>query len=104
MAKFYGSVGYSETVETAPGVYTSRIIERDHYGDLLRNISRWQAGNSLNDDLTINNQISIVADQYAYENFQSMKYVKFMGAKWKITNVEVQRPRLILSVGGVYNG
>lgn len=104
MAKFYGSVGYSETVETAPGVYTYRIIERDHYGDLLRNMSRWQAGNSLNDDLTINNQISIVADQYAYENFQSMKYVKFMGAKWKITNVEVQRPRLILSVGGVYNG
>jgi hypothetical protein len=104
MAKFYGSVGYSETVETTPGVYTSRIIERDHYGDLLRNMSRWQAGNSLNDDLTINNQISIVADQYAYENFQSMKYVKFMGAKWKVTNVEVQRPRLILSVGGVYNG
>ena len=104
MAKFYGSVGYSETVETAPGVYTSRIIERDHYGDLLRNMSRWQAGNSLNDDLTINNQISIVADQYAYANFQSMKYVKFMGAKWKITNVEVQRPRLILTIGGVYNG
>lgn len=104
MAKFCGAIGYATSVETSPGVWIEDIIEREHKGDLPRNNSRWQPSNQVNDDLTINNQISILADQFAYENFHSMKYVKFMGAKWKITNVEVERPRLILSIGGVYNG
>jgi hypothetical protein len=105
MAKFYGIIGYAETVETRPGVWVDRIIEKNSYGDVLKN-TKGQAGSpdSVNDDLTINNRISIIADPYAATNFHSMKYVEFMGAKWKITNVEVQYPRLILSVGGVYNG
>ena len=103
MAKFYGAIGYAETVETSPGVWIDRIIERYSYGDVIRNTSRWSTSpDSINDDLNINNQISILADAYAVDHFHSMKYVEFMGAKWKITNVEVQRPRLILSVGGVY--
>lgn len=104
MAKFCGNIGYAITEDTGGGVWKERIVEREHKGDLLRNISRNQPNNQLNDDLTINNQISIVANEFAYENFQSMKYVEFMGAKWKITSAEVQRPRIILNVGGVYNG
>ena len=106
MAKFYGAIGYAETVEVKPGVWKDRITERMHFGDLVRNpSSRWSTSSeSVNDNLSIDNQISIVADPYAYEHFHSMKYAKFMGTAWKITKVEVQYPRLILTVGGEYNG
>jgi len=103
MAKFYGSVGYAETTETAPGVWTEVLTERQYSGDVLKLSRRWQAGDNLNDDLAINNLISIVADPFAYQNFHKMRYIEWMGAFWKITNIEVQRPRLILTIGGVYN-
>jgi hypothetical protein len=104
MGKFYGAIGYAETIETAPGVWTESITERNYSGDVIRISRRWQTGENLNDDLTVNNEISIVADPFAYENFHSMRYIKWMGASWKVTNVDVQRPRLILTIGGVYNG
>ena len=104
MAKWFGIVGYGITVETKPGVWTEKIVERDYYGDLIRNSRRLQSSSEkVNDDLNISNQLSIVSDPYAYENFHSMRYVKFMGAKWKVTDVEVQYPRLTLTLGGVYN-
>lgn len=103
MAKFYGAIGYIVQSEIRPGVWSDEITERNYYGDLTRNTSQYQTSDKLNDNLNISNTISIVADPFAYENFHAMKYVEFMGAKWKITNVEVQYPRLILTVGGVYN-
>ncbi len=103
MAKFYGPIGYAIPEETKPGVWIDKIVERYSDGDVLRNSSGWSTNpDSTNDNLTINNQISIIADPFAYQNYHSMKYVEFMGAKWKITNVDVQYPRLILSVGGLY--
>lgn len=104
MAKFYGSVGYADTVETAPGVWEEGITERMYFGDLTRNTRRLQSSDTLNDDINVANEISIVADPFANKNFHKMRYVSFMGSKWKITNVEVQYPRLILTIGGVYNG
>ena len=104
MAKFYGNVGYAQTVEVEPGVWDEKITELPYFGDLTRNTSRYQSSGGVNDDININNNISIIADPYANENFQHMRYVVFMGTKWKITNVEVQYPRLILTLGGVYNG
>ena len=97
MAKFYGVIGYAVTEETKPGVWTD-------YGDLTRNTRRLQSAEQLNDNINVANEISIVADPFANENFHSMRYVEFMGAKWKVTSVEVQYPRLILTMGGVYNG
>lgn len=104
MAKFFGVIGYSVTNETSPGVWEEDIIERDYYGDLVRNVRKTQSSDGLNDDINVANEISIVADPFANENFHSMRYVHFMGAKWKIMSVEVQYPRLILTIGGVYNG
>ena len=104
MAKFYGEIGYAETTETAPGVWTDVVTERKYFGDVIKNTRRLEAGEGLNDNLTINNMVSIVADPFAYQHFHAMRYVNWMGALWKITNVEVQRPRLILTIGGVYNG
>lgn len=104
MAKFFGVIGFNEgTVETSPGVWEQQVVERQYYGDLIRNSRRLQSTDQLNDDINISNEISIVADPYANANFHSMLYVEFMGAKWKITNVEVQYPRLKLTLGGVWN-
>lgn len=104
MAKFYGKIGYANTVETKPGVYEEQIVERSYYGDLIRNSRRLQSADQVNDDINIGNEISIVADPYATNNFHTMRYAVFMGTKWKISNVEVSYPRLILTLGGVYNG
>ena len=103
MAKWYGVIGYAETVEVRPGVWKDQITKRMYSGDLLRNTSRFQAADKLNDDINISNEISIVSDPYANQNFHLMRYVEFMGTKWKITNVEVLYPRLRLTIGGEYN-
>jgi hypothetical protein len=105
MAKFSGKVGYGpSTVETAPGVWNEVIVERDYVGDILRNTRKLQSGESVNDDLSVDNSISIVADAYANEHFFAIRYVLWAGARWVVSNVEVQSPRLLLRLGGVYNG
>ena len=105
MAKYFGKIGYIVTEETSPGIWKPKTTEREYCGDVLRNTSKWTtASDSTNDDLNFNNQISIVADPFAYQNFSSMKYIHYMGVKWKIKSVEPKYPRLILSIGGVYNG
>ena len=103
MAKWYGKIGYAETKETKPGVWEEVIIERNYYGDLIRNTRRLEPSSQVNDNINIANEISILADPFANENFYMMRYVTFMGAKWKVSNVQVQYPRLILTVGGLYN-
>lgn len=104
MAKFYGMVGYGEQVETAPGVWRDMITERPYFGELVTNLRRQlQTADKLNDDIAITNDVSIVADPFAVQNFQKMLYIEYLGVKWKIVNVEVQHPRLILNLGGIYN-
>ena len=101
--KWHGVIGFIETKETAPGIWSPIETERKYYGDIIRNTNRWTASSdSTNDDFNINNQISVVADSFAYQNFNTMHYIEFMGTKWKISSIEVQYPRLILSIGGVY--
>lgn len=103
MAKWCGQIGFAETKETSPGIWEEDIIERKYRGDLIRNSRRLQSSDKVNDNINISNQISIVADPYANENFYSMRYAYFWGTKWKITDIEVQYPRLLLTLGGVYN-
>lgn len=104
MPKFYGSIGYAMSKETAPGVWVEDIVEHDYSGDVYRNTRKLQSGNQVNDSIDISNEISILSDPFANENFHSMRYVTYMGAKWKVSSVEVRYPRLILTVGGLYNG
>ena len=103
MGKWFGKIGFAETVETSPGVWEEEFVERNYYGDVIRNTRRLESTSYLNDNINIANEISIVADPFANENFHAMRYVEFMGTIWKISNVAVQYPRLILTVGGVYN-
>lgn len=105
MARYYGKIGYAESVETRSGVWTDKITERNYNGNAIHNTNRWSTSSeSTNDDLSVNTQLSVIADPYAYQNFHLIKYAEFMGVKWKVNSVEVQRPRLILTLGGVYNG
>lgn len=104
MAKWYGVVGYAVSRETSPGVWTEEIDERQYFGEIIRNTRRLQSTENLNDDVNVSNEISIVADPFAINNFHSIRYVEFMGAKWKVSNVDVRYPRLSLTLGGLYNG
>lgn len=103
MAKFYGNIGFAATVETEKGVWEEQISERPYFGDVVRNKRQLRDAGKVNSDVDISNEISIIADPYANDNFHFMRYVVFMGAKWTVESVEVQYPRLILSVGGLYN-
>lgn len=104
MAKFHGPIGFVLSTEISPAVWEDVVTERWYYGDVIRNTHKYDNGEWLHDNLNINNQISIIADPYAEQKMFAMKYVKWMGSVWKISSIDVQRPRLILTIGGVYNG
>lgn len=104
MPKFFGKVGFGMTQETSPGVWVDKITERNYRGDITKMVRRLEGSEYLNDNLTVSNTISILADAFANENFFAIRYVQWAGARWKVSNVEVQRPRLILTLGEVYNG
>jgi len=105
MAKFYGKIGYVVTEETSPGVWSERELDPiNYYGDILSNVRRWNSSGDVNDNLSVDNRISILADPFAFENVQAMKWIEFMNAKWKISSVDIEYPRIIITLGDIYNG
>lgn len=104
MAKWYGQIGFEITRETDVDVWTEDIIERSYYGDILKNSKSAYSPNEINEGFNISNRISFIADPYAKENMYRMKYATFMGTRWKITSVDVDFPRLTISLGGIWNG
>ncbi len=103
--KFYGPIGYGISSETSPGVWADQIVERNYSGDVLQNYRKISQGESINDNIDVSNRLSIISDPFAMQHFHTIKYVKWMGTAWKVTTVDAsQYPRLILTIGGVYNG
>lgn len=103
MAKFYGKIGFVETVETAPGVFMEKAIERPYKGNVIRNSRRWEpTTDSINSNLNINNSIIILADDFAISHSHFIRYVELMGAYWGVKSIDIDRPRLTLELGGVY--
>jgi hypothetical protein len=106
--RFHGAVGYATDEETSPGVWTETITEKEYYGDIIRHTRRLEASSpvlpTLNANLKFDNLFSILADAFAYENFEKMRYVNWNGSNWTVTAVEVRRPRLILTMGDLWNG
>lgn len=100
--KWYGQIGYRDCVEVEPGVWEEQITEVNKYGDILRNYSSNQQGTKINDDISVSNQISILADPYLLKSFHKIIYITFGGTKWRVSNIEVQYPRLIVTLGSVY--
>ena len=104
MGKFKGVVGFAEMVEKTPGIYAEKIIKRKYSGDFLRNNRRLEPSGNINDNINIANEISILGDAYAFHHFHAMRYIEFEGAKWKVATVDAtKRPRLVLTLGGLYN-
>jgi len=104
MAKFHGTIGYIRTEETAPGVFTEVVTERAYTGDIIRNSRRFEGGQNMNETLTVNNRFSVIADEFAFGNYPTMRYISWNGVKWEIMSFEVDHPRIIITVGGIYNG
>lgn len=104
MSKWFGKIGYAIQKESEPGIWEDEIVERDYYGDLLTDNRKRQSNNNVLDEITLSNMVSIIADPFAYNNCSCMAYAEIMGARWKISEVEVKPPRLNLTIGGVYNG
>lgn len=106
MAKFHGKVAYAHDEESPPGsgVWVKVVTEREYFGDIIRESRQFSNTNQVNDSVTLNNRVSIVSDDFANANLSSMIYVVMNGVYWRVSNVEISRPRLILSLGGVYNG
>ena len=103
MARYHGYVGYAIDVEAYPGVWEEQISEHEYFVDVLKNRINMQQGSVVNAKITISNSISIIADPFAFEHVYAMRYVTYLGKKWSIVNVSIERPRLILTLGGLYN-
>lgn len=104
MTRFHGLVGYGETIKIRPGVFEDKIIERPYFGDVKRIARKLQVGEKIVGDIKVQNSISVMADAYAIDHFFNIRYVTWSGVRWEVTDVEVNRPRLELRLGGVYNG
>lgn len=102
--KWFGKIGYALDTEVSPGIWEHNVIEREHFGDVLSFRRNEQPGNEIVEGITLTNKISILADPFAESSIESMLYLTFMGTKWNITNIDVEYPRLIISLGGVYHG
>ena len=103
--KYYDKIGFwIDDVEIRPGVDRPQIIEKYYAGDILENRQRWDQSGYQNDNLVVKNRISIIADTYFNQNISSIKYVTFMGVKWKVASLDIKYPRVILELGEVYNG
>ena len=104
MAKFFGDIGFATQVETSPGVWEDKIIEKQYYGDITREARRFSTSEQVLDNINLSNQLSIIADGYVVDNIQNLRYVRWLGGLWKISYVELKFPRLVLEMTGVYNG
>ena len=104
MTRFYDKVGYGIPGEVVDGVWADDITERAYYGDILETVSSNEEADQVNNNIRLQNRVSIMADAFALENFSLIKYVSWMGSLWTVTSVRVERPRLVLSLGGVYSG
>lgn len=104
MRKIHGKIGYATETETYPGVWEETIIERDYYGELVKNRANIERNNSANGNITFASNISIIADQYVTRYFHNIRYVTYLGTKWSVTSIEPDYPRMLLSIGSVYNG
>lgn len=104
MPKYAGKIGFAKQVEVAPGVWDDSIVERTYRGDILRNTNRWETRDKVNEDFNISNSVSVVADSFIYENSYAMKYLTLHGVRWSIGSFEEKPPRLIINIGGLYNG
>lgn len=100
--KWFGQIAFTVQSENEAGITTETLVIRDYYGDLLK-VYKNDENNQVNLNFNVRNRISVLADPFAMNTFHSIAYITFMGAKWRVSGVEVQFPRLLIDLGDVYN-
>lgn len=101
--RFAGKIGFVRTVETEGSVWQEVCEEKRYKGDIVRDARRWEKPTEVNDNITVSNEITIVADKYLLSNYAFIKYVVLDRVKWKVNYIELNRPRIRLTIGGLYN-
>lgn len=104
MSKWSGVVGFETQVETKPGIWSKSIKERTYFGDVMKHRLSVQQSTSINGRLTMSNEILILADPFANNNFFDIRYATYMGRKWCVSSIEIEYPRIRLQLGEMYNG
>lgn len=104
MAKYAGLVGYVSLVESPPGVWNQVSNPKRMRGDIIRQSSSNQNGDKVNSDITLNHRVSLIGDAYSLGNYSDIKWIEIDGKKWEVNSIEIQRPRIIVTLGGVWNG
>jgi len=106
--KFHGVVGVAtgDQIEKPAnsGIFVDEIEERVATGEQIRDTRQIANPDKVNFDMTLSTTISVMADVFADVDFLAFRYCERAGVKWVIVNVEPARPRLLLTLGGVYNG
>lgn len=102
MAKYHGRIGFAVQEETSPGIWEDVIEWRPYKGDVISNSRRYDPSENINDDFVLSNRFSIVSDAFLYSHVPAMRCLEYMGSVFKITSVNIERPRVDISVGGVY--
>lgn len=103
--KYSGNIGFwIDDVEIRPGVFKSEMVEKPYTGDIIKSYQHWTGAEHINQNLTLNNKISIIADLYLNQHISSIKYVTYMGTKWRVSSLEINYPRVVIEMGEVYNG
>lgn len=103
MTRFFGEVGYVTTTRSG-GVSEYIATERQYYGNELRSLRYFRQGESILGEVSQQTRISVLADGYMLENYYDIRYLMKAGVAWTVSSVEVERPRLILTLGDRYNG
>lgn len=101
--KFRGKLGFADHIETEPSIFEETYIERAYRGDVFKRVVKTHSNDTINNNVSLNVRISIVADHYALTHSGSVVYAEYMGQKWTVEDIDVQPPRLIFNLGSLYH-
>ena len=105
MARYYGEVGYAVQREVRPSVWEDEITERLYFGETVERSYRFQTPqDQISNNLMLNTDFDIIADDFAIDHWSHIRYIVYGGTRWSVTSISVDRPRIHLKVGGIYNG
>ena len=90
------------TRETAEGVWLEEFVEIPTKGTIRNLYVRNDNGSSVNTNLRLTNEISILMDSKIQTYIQTLKYVVWKGSKWEVQSIGVNYPRLTINLGGLY--
>ena len=104
MSKFWGPIGINRgPVQTAPGILEVVIEELEVSGEMRQLQLRWPQAR-MQEGLSANHVLSIVTPEDSDIDFTEVVYIVWQSRKWSVTSIQYKRPRVELTLGGLYNG